>query len=59
MHLYLATELTPSTLEQDEDEIIAVEKVPLLRAVALAASGELRDSKSLVGVLAAARRFGW
>jgi len=33
--------------------------VPLLRAVALAASGDLRDSKSLVGVLAAARRFGW
>jgi len=59
MHLYLATELTPSTLEQDEDEIIAVEKVPRARAVAMAASGELRDSKSLVGMLAAARRFGW
>jgi ADP-ribose pyrophosphatase len=59
MHVYLATELTPSALEQDEDEVIAVEKVPLARAIAMAASGELRDSKSLVGVLAAARRFGW
>ena len=27
--------------------------------MAMAAAGELRDSKSLVGVLAAARRFGW
>ncbi len=59
MHVYLATELSPSTLAQDEDEIITLEKVPLARAVALAAAGELRDSKSLVGVLAAARRFGW
>jgi ADP-ribose diphosphatase len=59
MHIYLATDLAPSTLDQDEDEIIAVEKVPLARAVAMAASGELRDSKSLVGVLSAARRFGW
>src|SRR5574337_203711 len=59
MHVYLATGLTPSTLDQDEDEIIAVEKVPLARAVAMAASGDLRDSKSLVGVLSAARRFGW
>jgi len=59
MHVYLATDLSPSTLAQDEDEIITVEKVPRARAVAMAAAGELRDSKSLVSVLAAARRFGW
>ena len=59
MHVYLAADLSPSQLAQDEDEVIAVEKVPVARAVALAASGELRDSKSLVSVLAAARRFGW
>jgi ADP-ribose pyrophosphatase len=59
MHAYLAADLHPSALEQDEDEIIAVEKVPLARALEMAASGELRDSKSLVAVLAAARKFGW
>lgn len=59
MHVYLATDLHPSALAQDEDEIITVEKVPLPRAVAMAAGGELRDSKSLVSVLAAARRFDW
>jgi ADP-ribose pyrophosphatase len=59
MHVFLATDLTPSRLAQDEDEVIHVEKVPLARAVALAQSGELRDSKSLVSILAAGRRFGW
>jgi ADP-ribose pyrophosphatase len=59
MHVYLATELTPSALAQDEDEIIHVEKVPLRRVVEMALRGELRDSKSLVSIFAAARRFGW
>jgi len=59
MHVYLATGLTPSQLEQDEDEIITVEKVPAARALALAESGEVRDSKSLVSLFVAARRLGW
>jgi len=59
MHLYLATDLTPAPLEQDEDEVITVEKLSIPRALELAATGELRDSKSLIGLLTAARRFGW
>ncbi len=59
MHLYLATGLSPSRLEQDEDEMIAVEKLKPAQALALAARGELRDSKSLVALYLAARRFGW
>ena len=59
MHLYLATHLTPSALAQDEDEMIAVEKLKPAQALALAAHGELRDSKSLVALYLAARRFGW
>jgi len=57
MHLYLATGLSPSTLEQDEDEMIAVEKVPVGAAWGLIEAGELADAKSLVGVLAVARQL--
>jgi ADP-ribose pyrophosphatase len=59
MHVYLATDLTPSQLERDEDEVITVEKVPVARALALAESGEVRDAKSLVSLFFAARWLGW
>ena len=59
MHLYLATGLRPSALDQDEDEMIAVEKVPVSAVWGLIEKGELADAKSLVGVLAAARRLRW
>jgi ADP-ribose pyrophosphatase len=59
MHLYLATGLSASALDQDEDEMITVEKVPVSAVWGLIEKGELADAKSLVGVLAAARRLGW
>jgi ADP-ribose pyrophosphatase len=59
MHLYLAADLTPSKLAEDEDEYITVEKIPVARALALADRGELQDSKSLVALYAAARKLGW
>jgi ADP-ribose pyrophosphatase len=59
MHVYVAAELTPSSLAQDEDESITVERIPRAQAVSLAAGGQLRDSKSIISVLVAARRFGW
>jgi ADP-ribose pyrophosphatase len=59
MHVYLATGLSASQLEQDEDEVISLEKVPTSRAAALIDSGELRDAKSITAVLLAARKLGW
>jgi ADP-ribose diphosphatase len=59
MHVYLATDLSPSQLAQDEDEIITTEKLTPRHALALAESGEICDSKSLVALYMAARRFGW
>ena len=59
MHVYLATGLTASSLPQDEDEVIEVAKVPVAQVLAQVTSGELRDAKSLVAVLLAARRLGW
>ena len=59
MHVYLATGLSASQLQQDEDEDITIEKIPVAQAPALAVSGRLRDAKSLAAVLVAARKLGW
>lgn len=59
MHAFLAGGLSPSALPQDADEVISVEKVPASQVLGLAERGELRDAKSLVTILLAARRFGW
>ncbi len=59
MHVYLATDLSPAPLAQDEDELITVEKLPVARALELAMRGEVRDAKSLAALFAASRRLGW
>jgi ADP-ribose pyrophosphatase len=57
VYAFLATDLIDSPAEADEDEDIAVVRMPLSEAVAMAERGELRDAKSIVGLLLAARRI--
>jgi len=56
VHAFLATDLRDSPAEADEDEEISVVRLPLSEAVAMAERGELRDAKSIAGILLAARR---
>jgi 8-oxo-dGTP pyrophosphatase MutT (NUDIX family) len=56
MRVYLATGLSPASLPQDEDESIEVVPVPFAEAVELAVSGQLRDAKSISGLLLAAHK---
>ncbi len=58
VHLFLATGLTEDAREADPDEDITVERVPLTEAVRLVEEGEIRDGKSIAGILLAARRPG-
>lgn len=51
LHLYLAEELTPSRLPGDEDEEIEVERIPAGEALRMCLKGEIRDAKTLAGVL--------
>ncbi len=54
MHLYLATELTAvdeGGLAPDEDERLELRPIPFDDAVAMAQRGEIRDAKSIVGLL--------
>jgi ADP-ribose pyrophosphatase len=60
MHIFLATQLSPAPLAQDEDEIITVEKVPLAQALTMALDDHaLCDAKTSLALLAAARLKGW
>jgi ADP-ribose pyrophosphatase len=61
MHLYLATELTAAHdggLQPDDDERLELRPIPFADAVAMAERGELRDAKSIIGVLWVARLRG-
>ncbi|MBI2861684.1 MAG: NUDIX hydrolase [Chloroflexi bacterium] len=51
MDVYLATKLVPSRLPPDEDEAIEVLKVPLDKAWQMVQAGEIRDAKTLIGLL--------
>ncbi len=56
MHLYLATGLVAvgagdERLAPDEDEHLELRRVPLDDAVALVERGEIRDAKSILGIL--------
>lgn len=50
LHLYLAEGLEPTQASPEEDEFLEVIKVPLEEALELVASGEIEDSKSIVGI---------
>ena len=53
--IYLATGLSQHPSHPDADEFLGLTKMPLEEAVALCMAGEIRDSKTLVGLLMAQR----
>ena len=53
LHVFLAKELRPGSLEADDDEIIQVEKIPFNQAIHLAESAEIEDAKTLAALLLA------
>jgi ADP-ribose pyrophosphatase len=54
IYLYLARDLTAAPLAHEQHEVIEVHWVPLAEALRQAISGELRDAKTLVGLMRAA-----
>jgi ADP-ribose pyrophosphatase len=47
IHLFAATGLAPAAQSLDDDEVIEVVRMPLAEALRLAATGGIRDGKSL------------
>ena len=58
MYAYLATDLTPSRLDADEDEFIAVVPAAWSEIPALIADGAIQDAKSIAALLLARRLLG-
>ena len=56
--VFLATDLSETARRHEEDEIIEVVRMPFARALSMAASGEMDDAKTIIGLLLAARRLG-
>lgn len=57
IHLFAATDLSQGMVSRDKDEFMEVVELPLSRVLDLVRSGELRDGKSLVGILFVERFF--
>jgi ADP-ribose pyrophosphatase len=56
IHVFLATELSESVIAADDDENITLERMPLAQAVQFIHTGDIKDGKSVVGLLLAADR---
>jgi ADP-ribose pyrophosphatase len=53
LHIYLATQLVPGEMKLDEDELLDVETVPLDVLTERILSGEIKDAKTIIGILKA------
>jgi ADP-ribose pyrophosphatase len=51
MHLFVARDLVPARAEGDADEVIRPVRVPIARALQLVRAREVRDAKSIAGIL--------
>jgi ADP-ribose pyrophosphatase len=57
LHLFLARDLVPADARPEEHEVFETQWIPLEEAVDLAARGQLRDAKSLIGLFWARERL--
>ena len=55
--VFFADGLTETALGHEADEIIEVVRLPFARALAMIASGEIDDAKTIIGLLLAAQRL--
>jgi ADP-ribose pyrophosphatase len=58
IHLFAAFDLTRTATRPEDDEVIEVMRVPLEEALDLIWRGELRDAKSALALIQAARHVG-
>ena len=55
--VFLATNLSETARSYEDDEIVEVVRLPLARALAMIASREIEDAKTIIGLLLAAQRL--
>lgn len=54
LHLFIATGLKPGKMNADADEFIEAVTIPFAKALDLVRRGKIRDSKTVIGLLACA-----
>ena len=54
LHLYVAEGLKAGKMHTDEDEFLQCVTVPFRRAIEMVLGGEIKDSKTIIGLLACA-----
>lgn len=52
IHIYVAKSLTPGRHNPDDDEFLRCETWPLSKALRLVKTGKIKDSKTIIGLLA-------
>lgn len=50
MHIYLATGLTETAQNLDEDEFVEIVRIPLTKALALIRTAQIQDAKTIIGL---------
>lgn len=58
MFVYLATDLTATKQNLDEDEIVEIERMTFEEAFEKIKNGDIEDAKTIVGLIFAGARFG-
>jgi ADP-ribose pyrophosphatase len=58
MWLYLASELTETQQQLDDDEVLEVVRIPFSQALGMITTGEIEDAKTIIGIMLAAPRVG-
>ena len=59
MHVFLATDLTKTQQNLEEDELIEIEKITFEQAFEKIKNGEIEDAKTMVGLIMAGAKFGF
>lgn len=58
IHMYMAEGLTYGEMHLDEDEFLSVHRIPLTELIDMVMKGEIRDGKTQIAILKAARILG-
>jgi ADP-ribose pyrophosphatase len=58
MWVYLATELSETRQQLEDDEILEVVRLPFSQALSMITTGEIDDAKTIIGIMLAAPRVG-
>ncbi|MEZ5344048.1 MAG: NUDIX hydrolase [Pyrinomonadaceae bacterium] len=57
MHVFLATDLTRTEQNLDDDEILSVERISFQDALNMIANGEIEDAKTMLGLIFAKKQL--